>query len=360
MDRRIKWGICTLVAAGAVGYGIYYFNTHEKGDVSGEKVEMTASPNKKKVLNVRAEIIKPRLLTDEITTTGMILPDEEVDLSFETSGKITQINFTEGTKVSKGDLLAKVNDEQLQAQLKKLEVQLQLANDRVFRQNALLEKEAVSKEAYEEVRTDLATLYAEIDMVKAQIALTELKAPFDGIIGLRQVSEGAYASPSTVVATLTKISPLKIEFSIPERYSNQVKNGTGLTFEVDGNLQPLEARVYAAESKVDPNTHTFALRALYPNYNRKILPGRFATVRLRTMEIKNAIAIPSESIVPEMGIDKVFLYKSGKATPVAIKKGIRNEERVQVLEGLNIGDTLIISGTLQLRTGIDVTLDSVE
>ena len=255
--------------------------------------------------------------------------------------------------------MAKVNEAQLQAQLRKLEVQLKLAEDRVYRQNALLEREAVSKEAYEQVQTDLAMLKAEIDMVKANIAYTELRAPFDGIIGLRQVSEGAYVTPSTVVATLTKISPLKIEFAVAERYAGILKNGANLTFKVDGHLKPFSAKVYAMESHVDPTNHTFAIRALYPNTNGALMPGRFASVELKTQEFNDAITIPSQAIVPEMGIDKVYLYKSGKAQPVTITKGIRNDARVQVLEGLNLGDTIITSGTLQLRTGLSVTLDEV-
>jgi membrane fusion protein (multidrug efflux system) len=238
-------------------------------------------------------------------------------------------------------------------------VQLKLAEDRVFRQNALLEKEAVSKEAYEQVQTDLAMLKAEIDMVKANIAYTELRAPFDGIIGLRQVSEGAYVTPSTVVAKLTKISPLKIEFAVAERYAGILKSGANLTFKVDGHLKPFAAKVYAMESHVDPTNHTFAIRALYPNTDGKLMPGRFASVELKTQEFNDAITIPSQAIVPEMGIDKVYLYKSGKAQPVTITKGIRNDARVQVLEGLNLGDTIIVSGTLQLRTGLSVTLDEV-
>ena len=167
---------------------------------------------KRQVLNVNAKIIKPQSLTDEFTTTGVLLPDEEVDLSFETSGKIVEINFEEGTSVKKGQLLAKVNDRQLQAQLQRLVSQLKLAEDRVFRQDALLKRDAVSKEAYEQVKTDLATLNADIEIIKANIELTELRAPFDGVIGLRQVSIGTYASPTTVVAKLTKIAPLKVKF----------------------------------------------------------------------------------------------------------------------------------------------------
>ena len=359
MNKKTKWGIIAIIGIGLAGLAVHTFMPHENKELQEAPTKSTPQA-RKRTLNVTAEVIKKSSISDGIIITGLLLPDEEVSLSFETSGKITAINFVEGTHVKKGLLLAKVNDAQLQAQLRKLEVQLKLAEDRVYRQNALLEREAVSKEAYEQVQTDLAMLKAEIDMVKANIALTELRAPFDGIIGLRQVSEGTYATPSTIVASLTKISPLKIEFAVPERYAGIVKNGANLSFKVEGHLKPFSAKVYATESYVDPTTHTFAIRALYANNNGQLMPGRFANVDLKTQEFDDAITIPSQAIIPEMGIDKVYLYKSGKAQPVTITKGIRNESRAQILEGLNIGDTIITSGTLQLRTGLSVTLDEVK
>ena len=357
MKKRTKWILTSLILLIAMGAGMY--NIMRKTPASDEP-SPTSNLRGRSVLNVNAQIVKEELLTDGIFVTGTLLPDEDVDLSFETSGKIVAINFEEGSVVKKGDLLAKVNDEVLVAQLAKYEVQVKLAEDRVFRQNALLAKDAVSQEAYEQAQTDLATLKAEIDLVKANIRLTELRAPFDGIIGLRNVSEGAYASPSVVVATLSKISPLKVDFSVPERYASQIRKGTGLSFSIEGDLREFNARVYAVASKVDINSRQLPVRALYPNTGGQLLPGRYVSVSIKMDEIPNAITIPAEALVPEMGIDKVFLYKNGKAQPVEIKKGIRTDSKVQVVSGLNVGDTLIVSGTLQLRTGLDVKLDRID
>lgn len=359
MDKRTKWCLTGAIIIGLAGWGIWSQLPKENEELQlADKVKNTQSG--RRALNVTAEVVKPRSLTDEIVISGELIPDEEVSLSFESSGKIVSIDFTEGSYVNKGQLLAKVNDGPLQAQLKKLESQLQLAQDRVYRQSALLEKDAVSKEAYEEAQTNLASLKADIELMKENIAQTELRAPFDGIIGLRQVSEGSYASTGTVVATLTKITPLKIEFAVPERYASVIKPGMNLTFNMEGHLESFPARIYATESKVDRVTHTLPVRALYANSRGELLPGRFTNIHLKTQEINDAIAIPTEAIVPEMGVDKVFLYKNGKAQPTAITKGIRNEARVQVLTGLNYGDTVITSGTMQLRTGLAVTLDEVK
>ena len=358
MNKKLKTGLIIVIGAGLVGWGIYTQMPKPNEELAEADKIMTRQSPAKKILNVNAAIVRPQVLVDEIPIIGSLLPDEEVNLSFETSGKITDINFEEGTHVTKGQLLAKVNDRPLQAQLQRLVAQLKLAEDRVFRQDALLKRDAVSKEAYEQVKTELATLNADIELVRAQIEQTELRAPFDGIIGLRQVSVGTYASPSTIVAKLTKITPLKLEFSVPESYAKDVRVGTSLNFSLTGSLNKYEAQVYARESSLDPETRSLTIRALYPNPSG-IMPGRYASITLRKQEFENALAIPSEAIVPEMGKDKVFLYKNGKAEPVDIVTGIRTEALVQAVAGLEEGDTVIISGTQQLRTGMAVTIDNI-
>ena len=358
--KKKKWIITALIlVVFCAALGIYNFVNGRKS-TPGNEVEEIVAPRKTNTLNVNALVIRTKQLTDGITTVGNLLPDEEVDLSFETSGKIVAINFQEGSAVRKGDLLAKVNDKPLQAQLARYEAQLKLAEDRVYRQNALLEKDAVSQEAFEQAQTELATLIAEINIVKSNIELTELRAPFDGIIGLRNISEGAYASPSVVVAKLAKIDPLKIDFSVPERYANQIGPGTRLTFTVDGRQETFQGSVYATESKVDLATHSFSVRAIYPNHDNALLPGRYASINLKKAEINDAIAIPAEAIVPEMGKDKVYLFKNGLAQPVEITTGLRTDAEVQVVRGLQVGDTIITSGTLQLRTGLPVKLDNID
>ena len=358
MKKYLKWGFVTAIVAGVSVFG--YFQLIPRQNEELATVDNTPVRNNKKVLNVTARILKPQLLTDEILTVGKLVPDEEVQLTFETSGKITDIYFKEGTFVEKGTLLAKVNDSQLQAQLARLEAQVPLAQDRVYRQSALLQRDAVSKEALEIVKTELATLNADIEQVKAHISMTELRAPFDGIIGLRQVSVGAYASPSTIVATLTSISPIKIEFSVSERYARDVKKGTRLSFNVDGYTTPFEAQVYATESSLDPETHNLTVRALYSNSDQMLMPGQYPGIRLKQKEITDAISVPAEAIVPEMGKNKVFVYRNGHAEPVDITIGLRTDTQVQVVEGLHSGDTILTSGTLQLRKGSAVKIESFE
>ncbi|MBQ7999124.1 MAG: efflux RND transporter periplasmic adaptor subunit [Bacteroidales bacterium] len=358
MNKKLKWGLVALILLSLVAWGIY--SQLPKTNTELAAADKIVKGRGGRTLNVNAIVAKPQSVSDEILINGSILPDEEVDLSFETSGKIVEINFKEGTSVKKGQLLAKVNDRPLQAQLQKLTSQVKLAEDRVYRQSLLLKKDAVSQEAYEQVKTDLAKLEADIELIKANIEQTELRAPFDGVIGLRGVSVGSYASPSVVVAKLTKISPVKVEFAVPERYTDDIKIGANVVFSLTGEVEQFRAKVYAKESKIDPVTHTLTVRALYDNRNGASLAGRYATVKLEKQRIDDAIVVPSDAIVPEMGVDKLFLYKSGKAQPVDVIAGLRTDKDVQIVRGINMGDTVIVSGTLQLRTGLPVVLDNVE
>lgn len=359
MRKRIKWLITAavlLVAAGAGCYNLLRTPAAEEG-AGG------AGPAAKGgVLHVNALVIRPQHLTDDIFTTSTLLPDEEVDLSFESSGKIVDIYFQEGSHVKAGELLAKINDAPLQAQLKKLQAQVQLATDRVYRQRTLLEKDAVSQEAFEQVQTEYEQLMADIELVKANIAQTELRAPFDGVIGLRMVSEGAYATPSTVIAKLTKVAPIKIEFSIPESYATQVRKGSKIVFsmEQDGLMKDYNATVFAVESVVDAETRSLKVRALYPNTDERIVPGRFVSVEVVREEITDAIAVPSEAVVPEMGRQIVYLYRNGKAQPQEIVLGLRTEDKVQAVQGLEEGDTLLTTGVMQLRTGMKVRIENLK
>ena len=304
-------------------------------------------------------VLVPTTMNEMYISTGSLLPDEEVELSFEASGKVVGIFFNEGTRVRKGDLLAKINDRPLQAQLLKLQAQKKLTEEREFRQRQLLDRDAISRESYDQVATELQSLEADIMLIQARIAETELRAPFDGIVGLRMISEGAFATTQTKIVRLVKISPLKIEFSVAERYAGEITPGFPITFVIDGVNKTFDAKVYAVDPKVDVDTKTITLRALYANANEELKPGRFASVRALLSQIDNAVSIPTEAIIPEMDGEKVFIYKNGKAEQVRVTTGLRTESSIQIIEGLQFGDTLLTTAILQLRSNLPVQLDTL-
>lgn len=335
------------------------FQSSPEGAQQPQKRGNQQGPGGGQPLFASGYVIVPTQMNELIYSTGTLIPDEEVELSFETTGKVVAIYFDEGTRVKKGQLMAKINDKPLQAQLLKLKAQLKLSQEREFRQRQLLERDAISRESYDQVSTELQTIEADIQLIEARISETELRAPFDGSVGLRLISEGAFATTATKIVRLVKISPLKVEFSIPERYASEIKAGFPITFVLDGMPQKFTATVYAVDPKVDINTRTIVARAMYPNSNEELKPGRFASVTARLSQIENTIAVPTQAIIPEMDGERVFIVKNGKAEQKRVKLGLRTESHVQIIEGLNFGDTLLTTAILQLRHGIPIQLDTL-
>lgn len=360
MNKKLRVSLTILIViflAAIVFYPKYKPFLVKK--IKGEGINMQPLRQGQQKLNATGFLISPASLSELVVSSGTLRPDEEVDLSFETSGKIVAIYFTEGSRVKKGDILAKINDRPLQAQLEKLEAQLKMAEGKEFRQRSLLDKDAISQESYDQVQTDVQSLKADINLVKARISETELKAPFDGIIGLRNLSEGSYATSSTRISHLIKMSPLKIEFSIPEKYASEIKIGYPLTFKIDGIDQIFNATVYAIDPKADVDMRTIVLRALYPNKNEELKSGRYAEITLRMSHKENAISIPTEALIPEMEGEKVYVFNGGKAKSIKVVTGLRTESKIQITEGLKFGDTLITSGIMQLRQNLPISLDTV-
>jgi membrane fusion protein (multidrug efflux system) len=311
------------------------------------------------VVPVKAHITSLETLNNSVFTTGSILANEEVELRSEVSGKITKILFKEGSFVNKGDLLVKINDADLQAQLRKAESKVKLSAEKEARQKQLRDGNLISQEEYDNTLGELNVNQADFDLIKAQIDKTEIKAPFSGIVGLRSVSEGSYVTTSTVIARLQNFSNLKVDFSIPERYSASVKNGDELEFKISGSTNLFKAKVYAIDPKIDPGTRTLKIRAVCSSSYKELVPGAFAEVELNLKQINDAILIPTVAIVPELKGQSVYLYKNGVSVPQKVEVGIREAERVQITSGLNKGDTVITSGILQIRPNSKVKISEI-
>lgn len=324
----------------------------------GEKTAQT-NQNTKPVI-VDALVMQPRQLDNVIVVNASIMGDEEVELRSEASGKVISINFEEGRRVKKGDLLVKINDADLQAQLKRAESQLKLAEEREYRMSQLLEKDFVSREEYDVVANELASRSAEIDLLKAQIEKTEIIAPFDGIVGLRWISEGSVISSSVSIATLTKINPVKINFAVPQKYYGNIKIGTEIIVKIPSSDKSYNAEVYAIEPKIDRATRSLQVRAIADNKNGELVPGAYVEIEVVVDRDDTAFQIPTIALVPDLQGEKVFLYKDGKAVEQKVQTGIRTDTHVQITEGVNQGDTVITSAIIQLRPNINVQIENLE
>lgn len=300
-------------------------------------------------------IVTDTTLKESIMVTGNIQADESVDLKSESSGKVIRIFFNEGSSVKQNDLLLKINDQELKAQYDRAKARQKLAEEQEYRQRILLKREAISQQEYDIVFTELQSLKAETELINAQLAKTELRAPFSGKVGLRMISVGDYITPSTYIAKLVKNDKVKITFSIPEKYATSMKENSEIIFTVEGDKEKYKAKVYAIEPMIDENTRTLQVRAITGN-NGKLIPGSFSKVELQLKEIKNAILIPNQAIIPILKGKKVYVAEKGVAKEIIIETGIRNDQYIQVTSGLKLGDTVITTGIMSIKNGTKLIL----
>ncbi|NIG52824.1 efflux RND transporter periplasmic adaptor subunit [Chitinophaga sp. Cy-1792] len=326
---------------------------------SKKSSEPAKAPAKPQVV-IDAWIVKSSAIDQYIDASGTLQSNEEVEVKPEINGRITHLYFKEGTNVKKGDLLVKIYDEDLKAQLQKLKLQQQLAKTTLERQENLLKINGISRQDVDVTRNQVSAFAADMDYTQTQLQKTELRAPFSGRLGLRNVSEGAIVSNSVVITTLQQIDPLKIDFTVPEKYRNVIKNGDKLRFTVAGDVSEYQGNIYAIDPKIDLNTRTVKLRAMVPNNNGNLFPGSFAKVRINLKDLPAAIMIPSQAVIPGTRDKKVIVADSGKAKFVIVETGIRDESNVQITNGLKPGDTVITSGILQLKPGMPLKYNKIQ
>jgi len=302
-------------------------------------------------ISVEVVVVRPRLLQNKISATGTLLANEEVELRPEISGRVTGVFFKEGQRIKQEELMLKINDRELKAELKRKALEEKLAAADELRKRRLLEINGISKEEYDKNLSALQMIQAEQEVIESQLAQTEIRAPFDGVVGLRHVSEGSYITPDMLVATMQDVDPMKAEFSVPEKYARQLKDGSDVLVRAGGSDKDYTGVIYAVESKIDPDTRTIKARARIPNPGGTLIPGAFARVEIMLDEIPGAILVPAGAIIPELAGQKVYICKDGQAKSVPVKTGLRTEKDVQVTEGLSANDTLIVTGLLQLSDG---------
>ena len=325
------------------------------GKGNGKAADRSGGAGGQKVM-VEYLVIHPELLRNTIYTTGTLLANEEVELRSEIAGRVTGVYFSEGRRVKKGELLVKINDRELQAELHRKEVEERQASDDVDRKRKLFEINSISQEDYDKSVNSLRIVQADKEAIASRIAETEIKAPFDGMVGLRHVSEGGYITPDVGIATVQDVNTMKVEFSVPERRAGQLKEGTEIAVMVGESTEGYLGAVFAVESKIDAGTRTISARAKIPNAHGALIPGSFAKVEITLEQIPSAIVVPSGAVIPNITGETVYVCKGGKAQSIAVKTGIRTERGTQITDGLAENDTLIVTGLLQLTNGKQVEL----
>ncbi len=316
---------------------------------SGKADKKKSDKRNKEVPPVEAFVVHPSVLSESISVSGTIKPFEETVLMPEVTGRVVKINLPEGKLVKKGTLLVKLFDGDLQAQLHKATTQLRIVEQLQKRQSELLNVEGISKTDYDQTLLQVASIKNDIEVYKVQIQKTEVLAPYDGTIGLRNISVGAIVTSATALATIRAQKQLKLDFSVPSKYSSEIHTGTKITFTIQGNDEKYDASVMATEEGVESTTRNLKVRAVIAKKSDALIPGEYASVEIKLKDINGALMIPSQAIIPQERTKQVILVKNGKAKFSDVITGNRKEATVQILTGIQAGDTIATTGILFIK-----------
>jgi membrane fusion protein, multidrug efflux system len=311
-----------------------------------EEKKSAEQPVKKPPVKVDVFVVAPALLSQDIEVPGSLAAFEEVELHPDVSGRVTAVYFKEGSYVSQGSMLLKLYDGDLQAQLQKLRIQLKTAEQTTARYESLLKIGGVSQQEYELQLLSVNTIKADMNIVQTSISKTSLRAPFSGKIGITNITKGAFISPQTLIATLRKVSQLKLDFTVPEQYGNKMKNGTAVQFTVEGSGDIFQAVVSATENIIAEENRSLRVIANVKQPGSVLIAGAFAKVKVPLGDNNNALMIPTQSVIPDARNKKVIVLREGITAMEIVTLGFRDSARVEVTSGLKAGDTILVTGLL--------------
>ena len=300
-----------------------------------------------------AETVK---FPSSIEVNGTSLSEEMIELHPEISGRLTYLNIPDGAEVKEGSVLAKINDADLQAQLEQQKVQLDLAVKTEQRLRELLTVNGINQSDYDAALSQVNTINANIKVLNAQIDKTVVRAPFSGRLGLRMVSPGAYVTPQTLLGTLEESENIKIDFTVPEFYAKLARVGYTVFIQTNESDEKKTAVISAVEPQINVETRNIKVRARLKSSN--ISPGTFVKVLLNKDE--EGIVVPSNALIPDASSNQVIVIKKKKAVFVKVETGIRNADVVELLNGVNSGDTIVVSGVLFVRPNTFVKIRDVK
>lgn len=323
---------------------------------SNSASEGAGQPRLSRPQPVQTVVVSSSLYTEEVISTGTLRAFESIDLQVEVAGKLIHIGFSEGSLIHEGTLLLKVDDAELQAELVRIERRRDHAKLLERRLAPLVTGGGISASEYDEAVSQLSILEAEIELTRKQIERRSVHAPFEGVVGLRFVSEGAYVTPSTRIASFQSLARMKLEFSLAEKHGSQLTPGQSVEFTVAGRDEIFEAIIYAVEPQIEVTTRTLLVRAEVDNRSGGLRPGAFARVKWIADRDDSAVFIPAVAVVPGLDEDTVFVVEDGKVKSRTVIIGPRSSERVRILSGLSVGEEVVITGAQQVRPGSAVSI----
>ncbi|MEO6191291.1 MAG: efflux RND transporter periplasmic adaptor subunit [Saprospiraceae bacterium] len=306
--------------------------------------------------SAEAIIIKGEQLDENLRVAGVLLAAEQVIIHPEISGKVTQIFFKDGQVVNKNQLLLKLNDEDLIAKLNKLKIQEELLHINEQRQSELLKVKAIGNAEYENSSLQYKNILSDINILKTDLKKYYIRAPFNGTLGFRNISPGDFINSSTNITTLTQVHPLKLKFSVSEQYINRVQVKQKILFSCDNQNTTYSATINSLSPFLNEESKNLEILALVDHSPKTLRPGLFATVQFNISKKSKSIMVPSQCIIPRIKDKQVALYKSGKVMFSIVEIGFRDSSRVEILSGIQIGDTILTTGLMKVKEGTSINL----
>jgi membrane fusion protein (multidrug efflux system) len=309
---------------------------------------------------VDALVIQPGKIKDQLEVTGTLIANQRVDIVSELTRRLVHVNIKEGSRVTKGTLLFRLDDADLQAQLERFHQQTKLAQLNEERLKDLLAHDAIAQQDYDEASTNLKVLEAQILELQVLISKTRITAPFDGQVGMINVHQGAIVSVNTLLTNIEDNNTIKVEFSIPEKYTNVIQVGSKQSFTISSDEKTHSAIVVAKAASLNQNTRTLLVRAISTNTDGRLLPGQSARLNLSLSSSGEALVITSQSLIPSSSGYSVLLARHNKVVPTSVEIGQRGAGSVEIIKGLSKGDTVITSNLMRLTPGANVHFATIQ
>lgn len=306
---------------------------------------------------VEASPARKAKASGDIRAIGSLLSDESVQIASEIAGRIADIPFKEGQPVKSGDIIVKLDEALARADLTDAKSRQTLAIANNQRATTLSRTGVMAGRSRDEAVSNFETANAAVELAETRLDKHTLRAPFDGVAGVRSVSPGAYVSIGAPIVNIEKIDTLKVDFKVPEMYLQRIKVGQKITLSVDAITdRTFEGEIYAIDPHVDVNGRALQIRARLANADNALRPGLFARIVVQGLASREVTLIPESAVMPRGADAFVYRIENGKAVEVRVKLGARNNAEVEVLEGLDPTATVVTAGQQKLRNGAAVEI----
>lgn len=351
MKRILAIALLITLALG----GAWYWHNHKEaapeaagGKNRGPQAVVTAAPSKRDLAVI-------------IDAVGSLIASEEASIHAEVSGQIKEVQFQEGQPVKKGDMLIKIDSSLAETDLLQAKAAMEAKKAAFSRDDKLKSSGFVADQQYDTSRAELQGAEAAVANAEILITKSSIRAPFDGVAGLRNFSAGDYAAVGQALTTVVAIDPLKLEFSVPEKNYAAIKTGQKISFAVDAFTgENFSGEIYAIDPQINPENRNFTVKANIPNTDGKLRPGMYARIRIETATRPGALMAPEEAIIPEGKDSYVFVVNGGKAQRKKVTLGERQSGAVEIKDGITADDRLIVAGVMKLRDGAAVNEQAAE